>query len=49
MFFYFVDTSDTGRFTSALCLVLSGIHSLLFLVKCTRQHCMQPTFAMQQQ
>jgi len=34
----------TGSFTSAFCLVLSGINNLLFLVKCTlRQRCMQPT------
>jgi len=39
IFFYFVDTSVTGSSTSALCLVLSGIHNLLFLVKCTRQQC----------
>jgi len=32
-----VDTSVTGSLTSALYLVLSGIHNLWFLVKRTRQ------------
>jgi len=49
IFFYFVDTSVTRSFTSALCLVLSGIHNLLLLMKYTRQNSMQPTFTMQQQ
>jgi len=41
--FYFVDTSVTRSFTSALCLVTSGIRDLLYLWKCTRQHCMYRT------
>jgi len=46
-FFDFVAMSVTGSFTSELYLVLSGIHNLLFLVKCTRQQCMY--LIMQQQ
>jgi len=38
-----VDTSVTGSLTSALYLVLSGIHNLLFLVTCTREQCMYKT------
>jgi len=42
LFWYFgyVRLSVTGSFTSALHLVLSTIHSLLLLVKCTRKQCM---------
>jgi len=48
MLFYFVDTSVTENFTSIFSFVLSGIHKMLFLVKRTSQHFMEPTFTMLQ-